>query len=88
VGQTDSALTHCRQSRLPSNALGYGSMNTRKGAATVAYVRALRGYRDDARYESYGDVLDAISLIAEALEAQPEDPDLVEMSQVLGKLSG
>lgn len=81
----ESKLTVWEQ---PVDELGYGSMNTRKGAATVAYVRALRGYRDDARYESYGDVLDAISLIAEALEAQPEDPDLVEMSQVLGKLSG
>lgn len=72
----------------PVSKLGYGSMNTRKGAATVAYVRALRAYRDDARYEGYADVLDAISLIAEALEAKPEDPDLVEMSQVLGKLAG
>lgn len=68
--------------------LGFGSKDTRKGAATVAYVRALRGYRDGRQKgESYGAVLDAISLIAEALDAQPDDPDLVEMSQVLGKLA-
>ncbi|HLT39406.1 MAG TPA: hypothetical protein VK034_24150 [Enhygromyxa sp.] len=69
--------------------LGYGSMATRKGAATVAYARALRGYRDGTRpNEGFAAVLDAISLIAEALESQPEDPDLIEMSQVLGKLEG
>lgn len=69
--------------------LGFGSMDTRKGAATVAYARALRDYRDGKPAdESFAAVLDAISLIAEALEVQPEDPDLVEMSQVLGKLEG
>ena len=73
----------------PVAALGVGTMDTRKGAAVVAYARALRGYRDGKSVsESYGAVLDAISLIAEALQAQPEDPDLLEMSQVLGKLEG
>ncbi len=73
----------------PVGELGFGSMDTRKGAAVVAYARALRGYRDGKPpSESFGAVLDAISLITEALEAQPEDPDLVEMSQVLGKLEG
>jgi hypothetical protein len=73
----------------PIASLGFGSMDTRKGAATVAYVRALRAYRDGSSASgSYGAVLDAISLIAAALETQPEDPDLVEMSQVLGKLEG
>jgi hypothetical protein len=73
----------------PIESLGFGSMNTRKGAAAVAYVRALRGYRDGSSAgQHYGAVLDAISLIAAALETQPEDPDLVEMSQVLGKLEG
>lgn len=67
--------------------LGYGSMDTLKGAAAVAYARSLRGYRDGKPSdESYGPVLDAISLIAAALEAQPDDADLLEMSQVLGKL--
>ncbi|MFO7563299.1 MAG: hypothetical protein R6X02_11705 [Enhygromyxa sp.] len=69
--------------------LGYGSSATRKGAATVAYVRALRGYRDGKpRDRRFAAVLDAISLITEALEGQPEDADLIEMSQVLGKLEG
>jgi hypothetical protein len=73
----------------PFGQLGYGTWATRKGAATVAYARALRGYRDgQPPTESFAAVLDAISLIAECLEEQPEDPDLVEMSQVLGKLEG
>lgn len=73
----------------PIDPLGYGSSATRKGAATVAYVRALRGYRDGKpQSQRYSAVLDAIKLITEALEGQPEDADLIEMSQVLGKLEG
>ena len=91
VAWTDPSTQESKQTvwEQPVGQLGFGSMDTRKGAATVAYVRALRGYRDGRpQDESYGALLDAISLIAEALEAQPEDPDLLEMSQVLGKLEG
>jgi hypothetical protein len=91
VAWTDPASLEPKQTvwEQPVGQLGYGSMDTRKGAATVAYARALRGYRDGRpQGESYGALLDAISLIAEALEAQPEDADLIEMSQVLGKLEG
>jgi hypothetical protein len=71
------------------DALGDGSFDIRKGAATVAYARALRGYRDGKpASESFGAVLDAISLIAEALDGMPEDADLLEMTHVLGKLEG
>jgi len=71
----------------PVAELGFGSKDTRKGAATVAYVRALRGYRDGKLPSAnYGAVLDAISLIADALGSQPYDLDLIEMSTVLGKL--
>jgi hypothetical protein len=74
---------------LPVSQLGYGSSATRKGAATLAYVRALRGYRDGKpQSQRFAAVLDAISLISEALEGQPEDADLLEMSQVLAKLEG
>jgi hypothetical protein len=73
----------------PVGQLGYGTWDTRKGAAAAAYARALRGYRDgQPPSESFGAVLDAFSQIAECLEEHPDDPDLVEMSQVLGKLEG
>jgi hypothetical protein len=39
----------------------------------------------DARY---GALLDALSQISGALEAMPNDPDLIEMSEVLAKLEG
>lgn len=74
---------------LPLDELGYGTMATRKGMAVLAYTRALVAYRDmisaDARY---GALLDALSQISGALEAMPEDPDLIEMSEVLAKLEG
>ena len=75
---------------LPLNELGYGSSATRKGAAAVAYTKALIAYRDAGGVpsESYGLVLEAISLITEALSANPDDPELIEMSEVLAKLEG
>ena len=63
------------------------SLRGQKGAATVAYVRALRSFRDDlAATQDYSRVLDAISLVSGALEAMPEDDDLMEMSLVLARL--
>ncbi|NVB38454.1 hypothetical protein G6O69_11480 [Pseudenhygromyxa sp. WMMC2535] len=75
---------------LPVSELGFGSAATRKGAATIAYVQALRVYRGVVGQptQGYGSVLSAISLISEALEAAPEDEDLIEMSEVLAKLGG
>lgn len=73
----------------PLAELGSGSVQTRKGAAVVAYAHAMVAYRDaevGPPTEDYGVVLDALSWIAEALEHAPEDPDLIEMSQVLAKL--
>ena len=71
----------------PVAELGYGSSATRKGAAVLAYTSALITYRDrlgvDARY---GALLDALGRISDALESMPEDPDLIEMSEVLAKL--
>lgn len=67
---------------------GEGSAYAHKGAATVAYARALRAYRDNDPSLSYGAVLEAASLISEALESLPEDRDLAEMSAVMAKLSG
>jgi hypothetical protein len=65
------------------------SLSGQKGAATVAYARALRAIRDDGESEdSYGIVLDAISLISEALAALPDDQELIEMSAVISKLTG
>ena len=58
-----------------------------KGGATIAYTRALRSYRDAEDSDAaYGAVLDAITRITDALEASPEDPDLVEMSSVMAAL--
>jgi hypothetical protein len=91
VEWTDPATQEAKQIvwEQPVGMLGYGSSATRKGAAIVAYVRALRGFRDGKpRNQRFAAVLDAISLITEALEGQPGDPDLLEMSQVLGKLEG
>lgn len=74
---------------LPLDELGYGTLATRKGMAVLAYTKALVAYRDmigpDARY---GALLDALSQISGALEAMPNDPDLIEMSEVLAKLEG
>lgn len=73
----------------PLAELGEGSTTTRKGAATVAYAEALIAYRNNPDpVEGYGAVLDAIAMIADALEAQPEDEDLIEMSEILAKLEG
>lgn len=72
----------------PVSELGQGSHDGQKGAATVAYARALRSFRDGLPpSESYGMVLDAISQISNALEAQPDDMDLIEMSSVIAALS-
>lgn len=68
--------------------LDEGSAYGHKGAATVAYARALRAYRDNDPSLSYGAVLEAASLISEALGSLPEDRDLAEMSAVMAKLSG
>jgi len=63
------------------------SARARKGAATVAYARALQSYRDlDDPDAAYGAILDAITRITAALEAAPMDPDLVEMSAVVATL--
>ncbi len=72
---------------LPVVELGFGAMTTRKGAAVLAYTDALIAYRDglDATAR-YGALLDALGHIAEALESMPDDPDLIEMSEVLAKL--
>jgi hypothetical protein len=65
------------------------SLSGQKGAATVAYAGALRAIRDGGGpAASYGIVLDALSLISDALAALPEDQELIEMSTVIGKLSG
>lgn len=72
----------------PVSALSEVSLSGQKGAATVAYARALRALRDGGPAESYGIVLDAISLISEALAALPEDQELIEMSAVISKLTG
>jgi hypothetical protein len=72
----------------PVSALGQASYNGQKGAATVAYARALRSFRDGlAPSENYGVLLDAISQISNALEAKPDDLDLIEMSSVIAALS-
>ncbi|PRP96466.1 hypothetical protein [Enhygromyxa salina] len=72
----------------PVNMLSEGSSNGQKAAATVAYARALRSFRDGLpASESYGVVLDAISHISDALEAQPDDVDLIEMSSVIAALT-
>lgn len=70
---------------LPVDELGFGSMATRKGAAVLAYTQALIAYRDDADAR-YGALLDALGQISAALESMPNDPDLIEMSEVLAKL--
>lgn len=64
------------------------SLSGQKGAATVAYARALRAIRDGGPAASYGIVLDALSLISDALAAMPEDQELIEMSAVIAKLTG
>jgi hypothetical protein len=72
----------------PVSELGEASHDGQKGAAIVAYARALRSFNDGlAPSESYGVVLDAISQISSALEAQPDDLDLIEMSSVIAALS-
>lgn len=73
----------------PVLALSEVSLSGQKGAATVAYARALRAIRDGGGpAASYGIVLDALSLISDALAALPEDQELIEMSAVIGKLTG
>jgi hypothetical protein len=72
----------------PVTALSEVSLSGQKGAATVAYARALRAVRDGDPAASYGIVLDALSLISDALAALPEDQELIEMSAVIGKLTG
>jgi hypothetical protein len=72
----------------PVTALSEVSLSGQKGAATVAYARALRAIRDGEPDASYGIVLDALSLISEALAALPEDQELIEMSAVIAKLTG
>jgi hypothetical protein len=67
--------------------LGEGSIYGHKGAATIAYARALRAFRDGNAAGSYGAVLDAISQISNALVELPDDADLLEMSAVLAELS-
>jgi hypothetical protein len=65
------------------------SLSGQKGAATVAYARALRVLRDGGDPgANYGVVLDAISLISDALAALPGDQELIEMSAVITKLAG
>jgi hypothetical protein len=72
----------------PISELDQASDDGKKGAAVVAYARALRSFRDGlAPSESHGVVLDAISQISSALEAQPNDLDLIEMSSVIAALS-
>ncbi len=85
----DPELGEAKQTiwELPVTELGPGSMAGRKGAATLAYVDALRAYRDNKEPSvRYGALLDALGLISDALAAMPEDPDLIEMSEVLAKL--
>ena len=74
---------------LPIAPPGFGNMLTRKGAAVLAYTDALVAYRDDLDAGArYGALLDALGHISEALESMPDDPDLIEMSEVLAKLEG
>jgi hypothetical protein len=87
---TDPLANEAKQAvwEQPVSALGEGSLRGYKGAATVAYARVLRSYRDGIDpTQSYGAVLDAISSISDALEALPEDADLIEMSSVVSALS-
>jgi hypothetical protein len=72
----------------PVTAVAEASLSAQKGAATVAYARALRAIRDGGGPERYGVVLDALSLISDALAALPEDQELIEMSAVIGQLTG
>ncbi|MFV8750873.1 hypothetical protein ACNOYE_10025 [Nannocystaceae bacterium ST9] len=66
---------------------GEGELTTLKGAAVLAYTDALIAYRDNLDADArYGALLDALSHISEALGKMPEDPDLIEMSEVLAKL--
>lgn len=88
---TDPLLGQAKQAvwEQPVLSLGEVSLSGQKGAATVAYARALRAIRDgDGPAASYGIVLDALSLISDALAALPEDQELIEMSAVIGKLTG
>lgn len=71
----------------PVSEIGEGSLYGHKGAATVAYARALRAFRDGDATGSYGAVLDALAQISDALVNLPEDADLLEMSAVLAELS-
>jgi hypothetical protein len=89
VEWTDPLAKQAKQTvwEQPVNTLSEASHNGQKAAATVAYARALRSFRDGMASESYGVVLDAISHISEALEAQPNDLDLIEMSSVIASLS-
>jgi hypothetical protein len=74
---------------LPVAPPGYGTMMTRKGTAVLAYTDALIAYRDSLDANArYGALLDALGHISAALESMPEDPDLIEMSEVLAKLEG
>lgn len=91
VEWTDPLLGVAKQTvwETPVLALAEASLSGQKGAATVAYARALRAIRDGGGpAESYGIVLDALSLISDALAALPEDQELIEMSAVIGKLTG
>ncbi|PRP92395.1 hypothetical protein ENSA5_49650 [Enhygromyxa salina] len=87
---TDALANEAKQAvwQLPVTELGEGSLRGHKGAATMAYARVLRSFRDGVDpAENYGAVLDAISYISDALELMPEDPDLLEMSSVVAQLS-
>ena len=66
----------------------FGYPELPKRVSVAAQCRALRAYRDNEPSLSYGAVLEAASLISEALESLPEDRDLAEMSAVMAKLSG
>jgi hypothetical protein len=91
VEWTDPMLGVAKQAvwEQPLLALAEVTLSGQKGAATVAYARALRAIRDGGDpAASYGIVLDALSLISDALAALPEDQELIEMSAVIAKLTG
>jgi hypothetical protein len=90
VEWTDPKLGVAKQAvwEQPVLELAEVTLSGQKGAATVAYARALRAIRDGGDPASYGIVLDALSLISDALAALPEDQELIEMSAVIAKLTG
>ncbi|WP_157595419.1 vWA domain-containing protein [Plesiocystis pacifica] len=73
--------------QLPLDAIGEPSAAGLEAAAAVAYSQALVAYRDaEGPPGDYGLILDASTMIAAALEMNPEDADLIEMSEVLAQL--